>query len=81
VVPGHHATVGYIEFLRRPVPETASTLVDMLLNAGAVLYCKTNVPQTMMVSTEHGNSIHARDKCSHSGHRLQTRRTTYLAAP
>lgn len=42
--------MGYIEFLKRPVPTTNSPLVDMLLEAGAVLYCKTNLPQTMMVS-------------------------------
>ena len=49
VVKGHHATVGYIEFLRQPIPDTNSALVDLLLDAGAVLYCKTNLPQTMMV--------------------------------
>ncbi|KAB5515363.1 amidase signature domain-containing protein [Coniochaeta sp. 2T2.1] len=55
VVPGHHATVGYVEFLRRPVPETSSVLVNMLLDAGAVLYCKTNVPQTMMTADSENN--------------------------
>lgn len=47
---GKHATVGYVEFLRRPVPTTNAPLVKILLDAGAVLYCKTNLPQTMMVS-------------------------------
>jgi amidase len=50
IVKGHYATVGYTEFLRQPVPDTNSSLVDLLLDAGAVLYCKTNLPQTMMVS-------------------------------
>lgn len=49
-VKGHHATVGYVEFLRQPMPDHNSALVDLLLDAGAVLYCKTNLPQTMMVS-------------------------------
>ena len=49
VIKGYHATVGYVEALRRPLFDTHSALVDMLLDAGAVLYCKTNVPQTMMV--------------------------------
>ena len=50
-VKGHHATVGYIEFLRQPIPDSNAALVDLLLDAGAVLYCKTNLPQTMMVRT------------------------------
>jgi amidase len=32
------------------MPDHNSALVDLLLDAGAVLYCKTNLPQTMMVS-------------------------------
>ncbi|KPM38159.1 hypothetical protein AK830_g8416 [Neonectria ditissima] len=55
VVEGKHATVGYIEFLKRPVPTTSSPLVNMLLDAGAVLYCKTNLPQTMMTADSENN--------------------------
>ncbi|KAF5010076.1 hypothetical protein FDECE_3742 [Fusarium decemcellulare] len=55
VIKGHHATVGYIEFLRRPVPDTNAALVDLLLDAGAVLYCKTNLPQTMMTADSENN--------------------------
>ncbi|KAM0341695.1 hypothetical protein ACHAPU_009943 [Fusarium lateritium] len=55
VIRGHHATVGYTEFLRQPIPETNSALVDLLLDAGAVLYCKTNLPQTMMTADSENN--------------------------
>ncbi|KAH7137323.1 amidase signature domain-containing protein [Dactylonectria estremocensis] len=54
-VEGKHATVGYIEFLRRPIPTTNAPLVKMLLEAGAVLYCKTNLPQTMMTADSENN--------------------------
>jgi Asp-tRNA(Asn)/Glu-tRNA(Gln) amidotransferase A subunit family amidase len=49
-VADQYATAGYVEYLKRPVPTDNSALVSLLLDAGAVLYCKTNVPQTMMVS-------------------------------
>ncbi|KAF4984102.1 hypothetical protein FZEAL_641 [Fusarium zealandicum] len=55
VVKGHHATVGYVEFLRRPIPDTNSALVDLLVDAGAVLFCKTNLPQTMMTADSENN--------------------------
>ncbi|KAJ4258925.1 hypothetical protein NW762_008012 [Fusarium torreyae] len=55
VVKGHHATVGYVEFLRQPIPDSNSALVDLLLDAGAVLYCKTNLPQTMMTADSENN--------------------------
>ncbi|EGU77586.1 hypothetical protein FOPG_15002 [Fusarium oxysporum f. sp. conglutinans race 2 54008] len=54
-VKGHHATVGYVEFLRQPIPDHNSALVDLLLDAGAVLYCKTNLPQTMMTADSENN--------------------------
>ncbi|KAI1078607.1 amidase [Whalleya microplaca] len=55
IVKGHHATVGYTEFLKRPIPDDHSALVELLLDAGAVLYCKTNVPQTMMTADSENN--------------------------
>ncbi|KAF6797481.1 Acetamidase 4 [Colletotrichum musicola] len=54
-VKGHHATVGYVEFLKRPPPDSNSAMVDLLLDAGAVLFCKTNVPQTMMTADSDNN--------------------------
>ncbi|OLN87605.1 Acetamidase 4 [Colletotrichum chlorophyti] len=55
VISGHYATVGYVEFLRRPPPTSNSAMVDLLLDAGAVLFCKTNVPQTMMTADSENN--------------------------
>ncbi|KAF4449511.1 hypothetical protein F53441_7247 [Fusarium austroafricanum] len=54
-IKGHYATVGYVEFLRQPAPEENSALVNLLLDAGAVLYCKTNIPQTMMTADSENN--------------------------
>lgn len=48
-VKGKQATVGYVEFLKHAPEETESALVTLLLDLGAVLYVKTNIPQTMMV--------------------------------
>ena len=45
---GVDSTVGMITFLDDKAQEN-SPLVDILLGLGAVLYVKTNVPQTMMV--------------------------------
>ncbi|KAI3537871.1 amidase [Colletotrichum filicis] len=55
VVRGHYATVGYVEFLKRPLPTSNSAMVDLLVDAGAVLFCKTNVPQTMMTADSENN--------------------------
>ncbi|KAK1985958.1 amidase [Colletotrichum cereale] len=55
VVKGHYATVGYVEFLKRPPPTTNSAMVDLLLDAGAVFFCKTNIPQTMMTADSQNN--------------------------
>ena len=47
-VTGLPATIGMIAYLDHR-SETNSPLVDVLLDLGAVVYCKTNVPQTLMV--------------------------------
>lgn len=52
---GKDATIGITCFVGKPAARN-SPLVDMLLELGAVLYCKTNVPQTMM-SAETDNNI------------------------
>lgn len=55
---GIESTIGYVS--RCGKPETRnSTLVDLLLDAGAVLYCKTNVPATLMMG-ETVNNIFGR---------------------
>lgn len=46
---GTDATIGMVAFLG-DVSQQSSPLVEILLELGAVLYVKTNVPQTMMVS-------------------------------
>lgn len=45
---GTESTIGMISFLDEK-SSANSPLVDILLELGAVLYVKTNIPQTMMV--------------------------------
>lgn len=49
-VRGTGATLGLIAYLSNGPSLENSCLVDVLLSRGAVLFCKTNIPQTMMVS-------------------------------
>lgn len=49
------ATIGYISFLSHPPATSNSAVVDILLQAGAVLYCKSNLPQSMMTADSHNN--------------------------
>ncbi|ETS79679.1 hypothetical protein PFICI_09532 [Pestalotiopsis fici W106-1] len=53
-VKGTQATIGLVSYLDR-VSDVNSVLVDVLLQLGAVLYLKTNVPQTMMTADSHNN--------------------------
>lgn len=52
---GLQSTVGYVACLNDPPATTNSALVTMLLELGAVLYVKTNIPQTMMVRMRNTN--------------------------
>lgn len=54
-VAGVPTSLGFVSYLDRLAPTTNSSLVDILLAAGAVLYVKTNVPQTMMTADSHNN--------------------------
>ncbi len=54
-VKGVQATLGYISFIVRPPSATNSALVTVLHSLGAVFYCKTNLPQTMMTADSHNN--------------------------
>ncbi|KAF9890494.1 hypothetical protein FE257_005899 [Aspergillus nanangensis] len=54
-VKGVSTSLGFISFLDHPPKSTNSALVDILLAAGAVLYVKTNVPQTLMSADSHNN--------------------------
>ncbi|KAF4457774.1 amidase [Fusarium albosuccineum] len=49
MVKDEAATLGFVSYLTKPVATSNSVMVDILLDAGAVLYCKTNVPQTLFV--------------------------------
>jgi amidase len=53
-VRGYDASIGLAALCFKPATEN-SILVDCLLNAGAVLYCKTNIPQTLMALDSHNN--------------------------
>jgi len=46
-VKGYDASIGIASLAENPAKEN-SLLVDILLEQGAVLYCKTNIPQTLM---------------------------------
>lgn len=53
-VPGVDATIGLACFAFRPSTEY-SPLVELLVSMGAVLYCKTTVPQTLMTADTESN--------------------------
>lgn len=53
-VRGYDASIGIAALCFKPAEQNA-VLVDCLLSAGAVLYCKTNVPQTLMALDSHNN--------------------------
>lgn len=53
-VKGYDASIGLAARSFQPATENA-VLVDTLLKGGAVLYCKTNVPQTLMALDSHNN--------------------------
>lgn len=53
-IRGYDSCLGIAAFCFQPATSNAA-LVDLLLSQGAVLYCKTNVPQTMMALDSHNN--------------------------
>lgn len=53
-VAGYDASIGIAALAENPAQEN-SPLVDILLEAGAVLYCKTNIPQTLMALDSENN--------------------------
>ncbi|KAL4784127.1 amidase signature domain-containing protein [Aspergillus varians] len=54
-VTGIQSTLGYVSFLDRPALTFNSPMVNILLEAGAVIYVKTHIPQTMMSADSHTN--------------------------
>ncbi|KAF2395989.1 amidase signature enzyme [Trichodelitschia bisporula] len=53
-IAGHDSCIGYCGYAFNPAT-TSAPLVQLLLAAGAVLYVKTNVPQTLMALDSHNN--------------------------
>lgn len=53
-VRGYDSSLGLAALSFKPATEN-SVLVDLLLKSGAVLYCKTNVPQALMALDSHNN--------------------------
>ncbi|KAH7323640.1 amidase [Rhexocercosporidium sp. MPI-PUGE-AT-0058] len=51
---GKDATIGMTCFVAKPATQDSS-MVTMLKSFGAILYCKTNVPQTMMTADSDNN--------------------------
>lgn len=54
-VQGTDATLGFVAYLDNGPSKENSCLVDVLLKQGAVLYCKTNLPQTLMTADSQNN--------------------------
>lgn len=53
-IPGYDSVIGLTCFANKP-DDVYSPLAKLLLDLGAVLYCKTNVPQTMMTADSDNN--------------------------
>lgn len=54
-IQGTDATIGFVAYLDNGPSKDNSCLVDILLKQGAVLYCKTNIPQTLMTADSQNN--------------------------
>ncbi|KAK7534080.1 fatty-acid amide hydrolase [Phyllosticta citribraziliensis] len=53
-IKGVDSSIGYVSFLDRPAKRNAA-VVDILLSLGAVIYVKTNIPQTLMTADSDNN--------------------------
>ncbi|KAK5131465.1 hypothetical protein LTR08_000929 [Meristemomyces frigidus] len=53
-VKSYDASIGIASLCFKPAT-TNSALVEVLIEQGAVLFCKTNIPQTMMALDSHNN--------------------------
>ncbi|KAK6387039.1 hypothetical protein LTS17_000304 [Exophiala oligosperma] len=52
-VEGLPSTIGFTSFIKHGPVKSNSAVVQTLLDLGAVLYVKTNIPQTMMAGDSH----------------------------
>ncbi|KAK7202485.1 amidase signature domain-containing protein [Myxozyma melibiosi] len=62
-IAGYDSTLGYTKFAFNPLKHD-STLVKLLKDAGAIPYCKTNIPTTLL-SYESYNNIFGRTENPH----------------
>ncbi|KAL4878113.1 amidase signature domain-containing protein [Aspergillus karnatakaensis] len=69
-IVGYDTTVGFTSLVNDPATYN-STLIDLLLSAGAILYVKTNVPTAMMIAESvnnvFGRTVHPRNRQLTSG--------------
>lgn len=69
-IKGSDATIGYISYANKP-STSDSVLVDLLKKAGAVLFVKTNLPQTIMYSESTnylwGTTVNPHNRTLHPG--------------
>jgi amidase len=69
-IKGKDSTLGFVSWVNQPA-EYNSTLVEMLRDAGAVLYVKTTTPTAMMiaetVSNTFGRTVNPRNRSLTSG--------------
>ena len=54
-IAGIPSTIGFVSYIDNPPASNNAALVSILLDAGAVLYVKTNIPQTLMTPDSHNN--------------------------
>ncbi|KXJ85238.1 putative fatty-acid amide hydrolase [Microdochium bolleyi] len=54
-VEGHDTTTGLACFAGQPAGSPPAALARMLLDLGAVLYCKTNLPQSILTGDSHNH--------------------------
>jgi len=54
-VKGINTTIGFVSFLDHGPAMDDAALVKILLSLGAVLYVKTNIPQSLMTADSHNN--------------------------
>lgn len=52
---GVQSTMGLVSYLDHPVHSEHGATAAILLDLGAILYCKTNISQTLMSSDSHNN--------------------------
>lgn len=66
-IKGQFATIGFVSYLKKPKATENSVIVDILLEAGAVLYCKTTVPQALFVRGPQAIFLALSEKHLHKG--------------